>query len=204
MASSKNKKLSVVKFLALASESDDELVVPTVIKRKKLKIDKIKKEEIIPVTEAAEAQSVTNRKKLTTLTLSSTEPVIATVEPVITLTAADPVVSTPTQPDQTDPPITYSVDITSLDTATINGLDNAVVTVSWVVSGTDGTNTVSYPGSIMVGSPKSADFIAYANLTKADVLEWIPNPLSPGMVGTIDNSLALMRNPSVSNTPPWI
>ena len=98
---------------------------------------------------------------------------------------------------------TYNVTITSLETVTVDGLENVVVIVNWVMSGTDGISTVSYPGTNMVGGPNPNNFIEYPNLTMEEVMSWIPNPLSPAAMANIDQALALESNPPVPTTPPW-
>ena len=184
MATAKKKKLKVEKSdPVLVQEPTIETVDQPVTKRKKLTLTKSKKSTLEPVLASNDVQA------------SVTEP---QVEPV-----AAPVVSAPTQPDKLDPVNTYSVEITSLNTATVNGLDNVVVSVSWVVTGSDGVNTVTYPGFIMVGSPDPSDFIEYPSLTQDEVLKWIPNQLTPGVMWSIDQTLAAMSNPPVPTTPPW-
>ena len=184
MATAKKKKLKVEKSdPVLVQEPVIETVDQPVTKRKKLTLTKSKQSTLEPVLASNDVQA------------SVAEP---QVEPV-----AAPVVSAPTQPDKLDPVNTYSVEITSLATANIAGLTGVVVTVSWVVTGSDGVNTVTYPGSINVGGPDPNDFIQYPDLTPDEVLSWIPNQLYPGMIATIDQALAAMSNPPVPTTPPW-
>jgi len=98
---------------------------------------------------------------------------------------------------------TYTTTVTSLETATVNGLDNVVVVINWQISGTDGTNTVSYNGSNVIGAPDPTNFVAYFSLTQAQVLAWILNPLTATAMANIDQALALMSNPPAPTPLPW-
>lgn len=72
---------------------------------------------------------------------------------------------------------TYSWKINYMDTKlSQNGLDKVVVSCQWSVSATDGENpetTSSNFGYASFASPDPDSFVAYDNLTEAEVLNWV-------------------------------
>ena len=101
----------------------------------------------------------------------------------------------------------YSVAVTAMDTATIDGLQNVVVVVYWQITGTDGVNFAVFNGSNVVGGPNPSDFIDYIDLTPDVVLSWCPNPLESfyknSYTSVIDQQLTLKANSPVPTPLPW-
>jgi len=103
---------------------------------------------------------------------------------------------------------TYTTTINSM--FTVNTPDpDYVVNVLFTVSGTDGTHTASIDGNIQFAQEaKESGFIPYAQLTQAEVLEWINEATDnqANYYANIDGQIASMITPPVSpqNTPlPW-
>ena len=88
---------------------------------------------------------------------------------------------------------------------------NYVVNVSWTITGTDGEYTASSQAdTILAVNDEQSDYIPYADLTEAIVINWVQEALGPtgihnyesGIVGQIE----AMKNPPVSpeQAPlPW-
>ena len=77
--------------------------------------------------------------------------------------------------------ITYTWDVDTLETKTEGARSDVVVQTRWTKTGTDSSDSTT--GTFKGATPFSAadvadgDFVAYASLTKAKVLEWIKHKL---------------------------
>jgi predicted rRNA methylase YqxC with S4 and FtsJ domains len=105
---------------------------------------------------------------------------------------------------------TYTWKITTLESfADINGLENAVSRVYWKLLGTDEVNTVEVNGTVDLDIPNSEGFIAYAELTEAQVVEWTKAKLGSKLENEyyqyLDQKLAESAKPASTVTPmPWM
>ena len=69
----------------------------------------------------------------------------------------------------------------SVSNMTRNEADGGVVTVYWSCVASDGTYSATEGGKLRLTPDASADdFVAYADLTEADVLGWVHNSLIEG------------------------
>jgi hypothetical protein len=83
--------------------------------------------------------------------------------------------------------------------------NDVVVTAAWRCSASDGDKTVSNYGSMGFASPGDG-FIAYPNLTEADVLGWVwANGVDKAEVeANVARELDMLVNPpTVSKPLPW-
>jgi len=76
----------------------------------------------------------------------------------------------------------FTIKITGLRTATINGIENVVRQVDWVLSGNEAGQTFELPQTTTVPDPQAEGFIPLANLTEAEVASWIETH-EPRMAG---------------------
>jgi hypothetical protein len=67
----------------------------------------------------------------------------------------------------------FTIKITGLRTATINGIENAVRQVDWVLSGSESGQVFELPQTTQVPDPQADGFIPLASLTEAEVVMWI-------------------------------
>lgn len=82
---------------------------------------------------------------------------------------------------------------------------DVVVTAAWRCTAVDGDHSASNYGSMGFASP-SGDFIAYPDLTEADVLGWVwANGVDKGEVeANVARELNMQVNPPVVPMPlPW-
>ena len=101
--------------------------------------------------------------------------------------------------------ITYNWSVTNLLTWDTGVCQNAVHEAAWKVTANDGTNTSETTGITAFPDPTES-YIAYENLTEADIVAWIQNTLGPLRVGEIENAASggLAIN-SYSDKPlPWL
>lgn len=94
-----------------------------------------------------------------------------------------------------------------------NTSDGGVITAHWRVKAeevVDGeiTNSASRYGSVSFTPDSSAgDFIAYADLTEANVIQWVKDSMGADEVSTleaaVDTELEAVKNPTVSWGKPW-
>lgn len=90
-----------------------------------------------------------------------------------------------------------------------NATDGLVVTAHWTVSKTEGEHTASAYGSI--GLPEKdaddASFVAFDDLTEAQVVEWVKDAMGEEQVTSLearlDSQLEELVTPKVVSGTPW-
>ena len=100
---------------------------------------------------------------------------------------------------------TFTTKITGLKTVSVQGtLTDVVTEVSWMVIAKDGDKIAVKKGSTAVNPPDASNFIAFPNLTLAEVSNWIPDPSTTDVQNALTAQLALQASPTVSlKMPPW-
>ena len=96
--------------------------------------------------------------------------------------------------------ITYTLTVDSVNTTNIdqmvsNGIvtpvnfPDAVYSVNYTYSGTDGTNTASVCGAIGIGNPDSSTFMPIENVSNAQALKWATASFAPNDLECFQNSI---------------
>ena len=104
---------------------------------------------------------------------------------------------------------TYTWKILNLETIpSINGLENAVSVIRWLITATDATNSTTVEGTVELENPSAEGFIAYNNLTKDQVLVWTKATLGDELVTKyyeyLDQQLVKLAKPTpVPAELPW-
>ena len=68
---------------------------------------------------------------------------------------------------------TFTVKVSSIRTATIDGQSGAIKQVDWVLIGTESGQTFDLPQTTTLDDPDGHSFIELANVTEADIISWI-------------------------------
>ena len=107
--------------------------------------------------------------------------------------------------------ITYTWDVVDLQTKTEGAYSNVVVQTRWTKIGTDSSDGST--GSFQGATPFSAadvpegDFVAFASLTKAKVLEWIQAQVVGSYEEHVNAQIAQAiedkRHPQAEKDMPW-
>ena len=86
-----------------------------------------------------------------------------------------------------------------------NDADQGVTVCHWRCTGVDGDNTASSYGTTShTPDPDAADFIAYADLTEADVLGWVHGSVDKDATeAAITAKIDAMANPTTATGTPW-
>ncbi len=98
--------------------------------------------------------------------------------------------------------------INSMDrTIKLDDKDNVVTTIHWTASDTDSDgNTGSSYGSVGVTLGSGA-FVAYADITEANAIQWAKDALGSDQVTEIETSIANqiteMKTPTVASGVSW-
>jgi DNA polymerase III delta subunit len=71
----------------------------------------------------------------------------------------------------------------------VNGQENTVTRVGFTITATDGTNTVNIQSSVKVPLDPNAEFVPFANLTEAKVIDWVKAQLDDKKVEMFENML---------------
>lgn len=101
----------------------------------------------------------------------------------------------------------FTIKITGLRTATVNGIENAVKQVEWIMSGTEASQTFELPQSTLVPDPQSEGFVPLQNLTESQVVTWIEThetripAIKAHIQSVLDKEVA--KAGLVSATMPW-
>jgi hypothetical protein len=101
----------------------------------------------------------------------------------------------------------FTIKITGLRTATINGIENAVRQVDWTLSGSEAGQVFELPQTTTVPDPQAEGFVPLQDLTEAEVASWIQTH-EPRMAGikahiqlVLDREVA---RAALASTPmPW-
>ena len=106
--------------------------------------------------------------------------------------------------------ITFTWEVTSIKTMTINNTPNVVVQTYWKKVGTDGEHTGTFSGATPFSAdsmPANTKFIPFDKLTEADVLGWIQavvvGQYEEHVNEAIQKQINDSRNPVVDATLPW-
>jgi len=86
-------------------------------------------------------------------------------------------------------------------------LQNVVVGINWVCTGTDGANTSSASGSVKLGDPNPAEFIPYQDITQEMAANWVASLISvPGVEAQIAAQIAVLSPAPIQpqNPPFWV
>ena len=83
--------------------------------------------------------------------------------------------------------------------------DGGVFCAHWQVSKTSGDYTASSYGTVGFTPDSSAEgYVAYADLTEADVIAWVKETLdTEALEASLDADLAEQASPSVTVGVPW-
>ena len=98
--------------------------------------------------------------------------------------------------------------IASMDRSiTLDGKANVVTTIHWTASETDSDgNTGSSYGSVGVTLGSGA-FVAYADITEANAIQWAKDALGSDQVTAVETSIANqiteMKTPTVASGVSW-
>jgi len=101
--------------------------------------------------------------------------------------------------------IEYTLSVNSVNTTNITQVVNngvvkpvncpdAVYSVNYTYSGTDGANTASVSGVIGVGSPDPLTFMPIENVSNAKALEWAIASFAPNDLECFQNSIQEQLN----------
>ena len=84
-------------------------------------------------------------------------------------------------------------------------LQNVVVGINWVCTGTDGTVTSSASGTVKLGTPNPAQFIPYADITQEMAYQWVAGQISmPGVEAEIAKQIVSLSQPIIQpQNPPF-
>jgi hypothetical protein len=68
---------------------------------------------------------------------------------------------------------TFTIKIKGIRTATVNGLENTVKFVDWILVGEEADQEFELPQTLDLADPTSGNFIPLSSLTEAAVIEWV-------------------------------
>ena len=68
---------------------------------------------------------------------------------------------------------TWAIPKNGLKVQSVNGQENTVTHVKFTVTATDGTNTVDVENLVEVTLDPNAEFVPFASLTEAKVIDWV-------------------------------
>lgn len=104
--------------------------------------------------------------------------------------------------------MTYVWEIHRLESKTVNGNEDSIELVHWAKIGiADDDTRVRFCGVTPISSEDTTNFTPYADLTEAQVIEWVKAAISPEEMVEVDKfleeNLAEKRNPTTTKRNPW-
>jgi hypothetical protein len=104
---------------------------------------------------------------------------------------------------------TYTWKILQLETVpSINGLENVVSVVRWLLTATDDINSTTVEGTVELENPLVEEFISYIDLTEDQVLQWTKSKLGnqeTQYYQYLDEQLSKIARPqAVATELPWV
>ena len=102
---------------------------------------------------------------------------------------------------------TFTIKITAIRTATVNGLENTVKQVDWTLVGEESGQKFELPQTTELADPASEGFVPLANLTEAAVIAWVEatasnlNGVKAHIQFVLDKEVAKVG--LTSTTMPW-
>lgn len=84
-------------------------------------------------------------------------------------------------------------------------LQNVVVGINWICTGTDGIITSSASGTVKLGTPNPAQFIPYADITQEMAYNWVSQSISmQGVQDQIARQIVALSMPVIQpQNPPF-
>jgi hypothetical protein len=88
------------------------------------------------------------------------------------------------------------------------GHSDVVFTVHWTLTGTDGEHAAGVYGAAGLALDPEATYVAYADLTEAQVIGWVHEALGEEQVASYEENVAnqiaaLVNPPVVTPALPW-
>ena len=68
---------------------------------------------------------------------------------------------------------TYNIQVTGIKTKTIEGLEDVVCSVTWILKGTQNEQSFELPQETMLDTPNAESFQALGSLTEEVIASWI-------------------------------
>lgn len=102
---------------------------------------------------------------------------------------------------------TYKWTISALEAAPLeNSLQNVVKIIHWRLMATDGEHTAESYSSLGLDAPVAEQFVAFENLTEADVISWLESKLdTETLKANLDQQIETLKNPPIVTKPaPWL
>jgi len=107
--------------------------------------------------------------------------------------------------------ITYTWSITSLETQTVGENVDTVIGVCWEKRGEDEEGRIGMYASksgLPTGTATDSTFIAFADLTEADVINWVQTNMTESYSAKVNSGIQeqidMQTNPINMPTLPWI
>ena len=96
---------------------------------------------------------------------------------------------------------TYNWQINQMDRLTADGF---VVTCHYSVTATDGDYTANTYGTVGYTETEGKQYIPYASLTEAEVVQWVKDSLGVDTVqDALDAQIEAQKNPVTATGVPW-
>ena len=99
-------------------------------------------------------------------------------------------------------PINYNWNILSVNTSSMNDLENVVVSISWEAVTTGTAQTVSANGAVFLDPPDVENFIPFEQLTDIQFKDWIQSKTDTGKLENYLTSLSTQPPLTGPTAPP--
>lgn len=84
-------------------------------------------------------------------------------------------------------------------------LQNVVVGINWICTGSDGNVTTSASGTVKLVNPNPAQFVPYGDITQQMAYQWVSDSISiSGVESELARQIAVLSQPTIQpQNPPF-
>ena len=97
--------------------------------------------------------------------------------------------------------VTFTVKISDALSTNMNGMNNIIKQVKFSITGTDGDNTVTNFFPVNLDYPDPKNFIAYENLTKDQIEQWVMAKVGESYITTLKNGITAQLEEKATEDP---
>ena len=85
--------------------------------------------------------------------------------------------------------VTFTMDISNAKSTNMYGMNNIIKEVKFILTGTDGVNTMKNFFAVTLDYPETENFIEFENLTRDQIFQWVSNKVGEGQINKLKQGI---------------
>jgi hypothetical protein len=85
--------------------------------------------------------------------------------------------------------VTFTIDISNAKSTNMYGMNNIIKEVKFILTGTDGVNTMKNFFAVTLDYPETENFIEFEKLTKDQILQWVLNKVGEDHINDLKQGI---------------